>query len=47
MVKKTITIKNHHDKWISAHCISLSKFIQKAIDKAIKKENEEENANNK
>lgn len=31
--KKTITIKEEQDKWIKENSISLSRFVQKAIDK--------------
>ena len=35
--KKTITIRTDQSKWIKDKMISLSRFVQKAIDKAMKK----------
>jgi len=37
-VKKTITIKEEHDKYIEQHDLKLSKVTQKAIDEIIHRE---------
>jgi len=36
-VHKHLTIKRHHDKWIEQNHISLSRFVQWAIDEEIKR----------
>jgi len=34
-IKKSITITKKQNKWLSEDCISLSKFVQKQIQKKI------------
>lgn len=36
-VKKTITIKKEHAKWIKENCINLSRFVQSKIEEEVKK----------
>ena len=35
MVKRTVSISDEADKWYHGQLISLSKFVQSALDKAI------------
>lgn len=38
IVRKSITIKDKHEKWLNENAISLSRLIQKVIDDRMKKE---------
>ena len=41
MIKKAISIKDEHEKWIKDNSINLSRFVQKRIDEVMNESNKD------